>query len=107
MAYLPEINGFVSTNNSTSTPLTGSASWPGTGEDVSIYSNISVYIYADVIGTVNFEFSTDNSNWETNKSVTIEASEAHEFILPVTTKYFRINYTNGTSAHLDYKQFII
>ena len=55
-------NGFVSTLNSHSTPLTSNETWIGTYEDISEYSAIQVIGVTDQIGTLYFDFSTDGSN---------------------------------------------
>lgn len=93
----------VSTNNSTTTPLTGAATFTGTGDDVSIYSAVTITLYADVDSATDgmrFEFSTDNTNWDDTYTFTMDvsASDTRRFQFPVTAQYFRVRYTNGAGA---------
>lgn len=78
MPVTPDSGGFpveinnsnlVSTDNSTSTPLAGDATFTGTGEDISNYAALSVQVFASHASAtdgLSMEFSTDNSNWDEN-----------------------------------------
>jgi hypothetical protein len=91
----------VSTNNSTSTPLGISATFTGTGEDVHDYGALTCQLYADEDSAANgmtFQFSTDNTNWDDVYSFTMTGGETRRFQFPVCAQYFRLVYTNGTTA---------
>ena len=93
--------GVVDANNSTTTPLAGDGVFTGTGTEVLNYSGITVLIDADVSGTLEVQFSPDNSDWHTGESYTIPAitaGDAKFFTPPVQAKYFRIVYTNDSVA---------
>jgi hypothetical protein len=93
----------VDANNSTTTPLGIAGVFTGTGTEVLDYSFITVMISADedsAADGMQFQFSTDNSNWDDSYDFNIDASESttRRFQFPVTGRYFRIVYTNGGTA---------
>lgn len=51
------------TNNST-TPLSGGATFTGTGE-INDYEHVGVSCFSDTAGTLYFDFSPDGTNWST------------------------------------------
>ena len=108
---LEEVNGVVmpvenanvvSVDNSTTATLGISGVFTGTGDDVSNYSTVTVTIDASHDSATNgmsFEFSTDNVNWDDIYLFTYTAADgARRFQFPVTAKYFRTVYTNGTTG---------
>ncbi len=94
------INGKVSTANSSTATLGVSGVFTGTGEDVTAYSTITVFMDSDVSGTLSMQFSTDNTNWDRAKVVPLDIDLASGSVhtLEVVSQYFRIVYTNGTSG---------
>ena len=94
------VNGKVSTDNSSTATLSGAAVFTGTGEDVSPYSTITVFVDSDVDGTLSMQFSTDDTNWDRAKVVPVnqELASGSVHTLEVVSQYFRIVYTNGASA---------
>jgi hypothetical protein len=93
----------IDTNNSTTAPLSGGATFTGTGTDVSDYAAVACTVYADVdsgASGMQFQFSTDNSNWDDVYSFTMDVSDSdtRRFQFPVTAQYFRLVYTNGGGA---------
>jgi len=90
----------VSTNNSTSTPLSGSATYTGTWERAT-RSMALVQSYADQTGTIYFDFSTDGTNADSTfpvGGVTTTASVPTVQPAAVGGRYFRVRYVNGSSA---------
>ena len=92
-------NGFVSTLNSHSTPLTSNETWIGTYEDISEYSAIQVIGVTDQIGTLYFDFSTDGSNLDRSVQLSsgTDSSLGIHGLVPVT-KYGRVRLVNGSTA---------
>jgi len=93
----------VDTNNSTTTPLGGSATYTGTGTDMLGYAAVAITLYADVDSATDgmtFQFSTDNTNWDDIYTFTMDvsASDTRRFQFSVTAQYFRVVYTNGGGA---------
>ena len=55
---------------------------------------------------MRFQFSTDNTNWDDDYIFTYDESvngTARRFQFPVTAKYFRVNYTNGSVAQTHFR----
>jgi hypothetical protein len=99
---------FVSTNNSTTTPLGGGATFTGTGDDCLSYSAVTITLHADVDSAtdgMSFQFSTDNSNWDDVIAFTMDVSDSNtrRFQFPVTAQYFRLVYTNGAGAQATFR----
>jgi hypothetical protein len=93
----------VDANNSTTTPLGSNATFTGTGTDLLNYAGLTVTLFADQASASNgmrFEFSTDNTNWDVNVASGFDylASTGRIFQFTVQARYFRIRFTNGTSA---------
>lgn len=102
MTFITNIDGKISTNNSTTTILTAGNTFTGTGEDVSRYAFIEVFIKTDAnseaLGVI-LEFSTDNTNWDFGKSFTHDhkSNPVCIFTSDVLAKYFRVSYTTDTT----------
>lgn len=96
--------GTASTNNSTTTPLTGSATFTGTWEDITNYDFIEVSLYTDVDSATNggkIQLSTDGGTTaeRTLQNTITGGLGAYSYIIPVTAfTHFRIVYTNGSSG---------
>lgn len=90
----------VNSANSSTTPLSGGATFTGTAVDVSAYARISVFIDTDVDGTLKMQFSADGTNWDRTKPVAIDQTIAggSTHTLAVATQYFRVLVENGASA---------
>jgi hypothetical protein len=96
----------VSTNNSTTSPLGGGATFTGTGDDVSDFATVTCQLYADensATDGMTFQFSTDNSNWDDVYSFTMTGGETRRFQFPVCAQYFRIVYTNGATPQAAFR----
>ena len=101
MTYIPGVVNRVSTVNSSTTLLSGSATFTGTSEDATNYSTITINIYSDVASAnsgIKIEFSTDSSTWRFITTDTYQATFKYSQNFPVRAKYYRIVYTNGSSA---------
>jgi hypothetical protein len=94
-----QIVGIDSTTNNSTTPLSGGATFTGTGEQNAL-SDVMVSCKTDAAGTLYFDFSVDGSNWETfPTNGFIVASGIHEFHTAVKGgRYFRVRLVNGGSA---------
>jgi len=92
--------GNASTDNSTTTPLAGDATYTGTGEQ-NDFPEVLVMSKADVAGTLYFDFSSDGTNWDSTYPTSGYACsagvpEVHR--AAVGGRYFRVRYVNGSSA---------
>lgn len=91
----------VSSFNSSTTPLGISGVFTGTAEDVSEFATVSIAIFSDVASVVNglsIQFSVDGTNWDHTDGYTIMAATGKTFTIGRVARYFRIVYTNGTTA---------
>lgn len=91
--------GVQSTNNTTTTPLAGDATFTGTGEQ-NAAPDVMVSCQSDVSGTLYFDFSVDGTNWGAFPSAGFSVSAGiHEFHTAVKgPRYFRLRFVNGSSA---------
>ena len=91
--------GIESTSNNSTTPLSGGATFTGTGEQNSA-PDVMVSCKADAAGTLYFDFSVDGTNWETFPSNGfVVTSGIHEFHTAVKgPRYFRVRLVNGAAA---------
>ena len=99
-------SNLVSTDNSSSTPLTGDATFTGTGEDISSYAAVSIQVFASHASAtdgLSMEFSTDNSNWDEKHLATIAATTSREFTFPSHAKFFRVVYTNNSTEQTSFR----
>ena len=94
------VENSIDSNNSTTTPLSGDATFTGTGTDVSAFSNLTVQIFTDQNSATNgmkFEFSIDNTNWDEIHSFTFTANGTRRFQFACHAQYFRIVFINGST----------
>ncbi len=99
-------HGYRSQGNTTSDTLAGDAVFTGAAEDVSGFASISVFVFSDVAsasGGLSLELSTDGTNWDRSKTVTVEAGASQVHSLMVVAQFFRIVYTNGSSAQTSFR----
>lgn len=96
--------GLSSTVNSSTTPLSGGATFTGTGEQ-NFFPDVMASCYADVAGTLYFDFSIDGTNWRTFPTTGFTVSAGiHEFHTAVKgPRYFRARYINGGSAQATFQ----
>lgn len=100
---ISSIKGTISLLNSTTTPLGSNATFTGTYEDISNYASISVLFISDQSSSatgMEMDFSTDGVNTDVIEQYFFDATHANGdmLTLPAKGQFFRIKYTNGTSA---------
>lgn len=91
-----------SDGNSTTTPLTASSTFTGTGE-LNSYPDVFVSIATDQNGEYFLEFSPDGTNWDSSipyKFRTDGISTPHS--ISKGNRYFRIRFTNTSSSDQTY-----
>lgn len=95
------LGGLVSTGNTTTTPLSGGATYTGTWEDTRDYATLTITAYANVAsatGGWKLQWSSDGSNVDKEESLTLSAASGRALAINVRSRYFRTVYTNGASA---------
>jgi hypothetical protein len=77
----------------------------GTADDISSYSTITVFVDSDVDGTLSMQFSIDGANWDRTKVVDVDQliGSGSVHTLEVVAQYFRVVYTNGSSAQSHFR----
>lgn len=99
-------NGFVSTSNSSATPLAISGVFTGTGEDLTQYGFINISVISNVASAVNglsIQQSSDNTNWDLQDNYSIPASTGKTFSVPRQARYVRVVYTNGGTIQASFR----
>ena len=98
---LPAGGSFISTNNSTTTLLTGDEVFTGTAEDVSGFTTASVSVFGTnslATGTMAFQVSSDNVTFSTISRVIPDIQFDIPHMWLIAEKYFRVRYTNDSVA---------
>lgn len=93
-------SNYISSANSSTTPLAANATFTGTAEDVTIFKSVVVSVYTDVSSANNglsVQFSSDGTNWDFTHNTTITGGIPFSQTYQVLTRYFRLVYTNGAS----------
>lgn len=99
-------SGMVSTNNSSTTNITGSAAFTGTSEDVTQYSEMRVSVFSSHASATNglsIQQSSDGTNWDISDTYTIPVTTGKTFVVPRQAKFFRIVYTNGATTTTSFR----
>lgn len=96
-------SGSVDANNSSSAPLSSSATFTGETTDVSTYTSFVVACFSNVAGTLFVEFSTDGTNWDGSLQFNVSASLNEVHRLTVTRRYVRVRYVNGSVAQTTFR----
>jgi len=96
-------------NNSTTTPLAGGSTYTGTGVRFDQHNDVMVSVYADVSGTLYFEFSDDGTNWyseeeaESPSGFDVGAGETVVRKANKGARYFRAKYINDAGAQSSFR----
>lgn len=94
--------------NSTITPLSGGASFNASASgEQNDWPDVGVSCYADVAGTLYFDFSVNGTDWRTFPTAGFVVSAGvHEFHTAVKlSRYFRARFVNGSSAQSTFQLF--
>lgn len=89
----------ISSLNASSVPLSGGATFTGTGEQNNL-PQVMTIVQTDATGTCYFDFSVDGTNWSAYPSNGFKvASGINEFHTAVKgPRYFRVRYVNDSVA---------
>lgn len=99
VAIQEEVADLISSVNSSTTPLAGNAAYFGAAEDVTGYSVATVYVKSDqdsATDGLRIQLSSDGSNFDVEYDYTVSGGQV--YTIPLKAKYFKLSYTNGTSA---------
>lgn len=93
--------GIVSSTNSTTTPVTSTLSFTGTGEEWKDFGSIVINVFTDAAsGTdgLSIQQSSDNTNWDIRDTYTISSmasGQGKTFQVQPAARFGRIVYTQG------------
>lgn len=106
LSFTP-LYGIESTGNTTTTPLSGGATFTGAAEQNGA-PDVMCSCYADVAGTLYFDFSVDGTNWRTFPPAGFTVSAGiHEFHTAVKgPRYFRARFVNGVGAQSTFQLYV-
>lgn len=96
----------ISLLNSSTATLGSGATYTGTGEDVSNFSEMRITVFSNVASAtdgLSVQQSTDNTNWDVTDTYTIPAGTAKTYVVPRQARYFRIVYTNGGTIQTSFR----
>lgn len=95
-----------STLNSTTAVLAGGATFTGTAESVTGYSDVRVSVFASHASATDglaLQQSIDGTNWDFVDSYTIPAASGKAFGVGVNANWFRAVYTNGATLQTSFR----
>jgi len=79
-------------------PLAGSAVYTSSVQFVQRATQITGTVFADEAGTISIQQGGDGLNWDSKTNYSVSASTGLGFEVDVLSQYWRIVYTNGSSA---------
>jgi|SRR3990172_10770773 len=91
---------------STAVPLGIGASFVSASYLVETYDEIIGTCFADQNGTIFFESSWDNINFDGEEHTTYIANNRLEFKIPIVARYARITFTNGPVLQTIFRLFM-
>lgn len=101
-----DLNGTISTNNSTTSVLAGNAVFTGTSEDALNYNEIRISVISSHVSAtdgLSIQQSEDNTNWDFTDTYTIPAATGKTYSIPRQARYFRVVYTNGATLQTSFR----
>lgn len=105
-ALRTDLNGFLSTNNSTTSVLAGGAVFTGVSDDSLNYNEIRISVITSHVSAtdgLSIQQSSDNSNWDITDTYTIPATTGKTYSVPRQARYFRVVYTNGATLQTSFR----
>lgn len=96
-------DGIILTDNSTTTPLGIGGVFTGGTHDVSSFTSITIFSYSDQAGTLQVEWSTDGTNWDSIVSYSIAVGQHDHLTFSRRARYFRLIWTNGAVGQATFR----
>ena len=97
----------VDANNSSTSTLTASSVFTGTGVDLLDHQAVAVNISAShdsAVDGMQFQFSSDGTNWDISYIFTYTAADGgRAFQFGIYAKYFRVMFTNGSTGQTHFR----
>jgi hypothetical protein len=96
----------IDSGNSSSTPLAGAATFPGSSKDISRYRSIAINVYSNVASAtdgLSIQQSADGTNWDHTDVFTVPADTGKVYTIAPHAQYLKVVYTNGGSAQTSFR----
>jgi hypothetical protein len=100
MLRLPETRSLLHVGSSTTTPLSGGATFTGASVDASNYTTVEVTVISDTASAPNglrVEHSMNATNWDTVERRSVQAGVPFTESFPVVAQFVRVVYTSGSA----------
>ena len=96
-----QVTSLVSSGNSSTTPLTAGSTFTGTSVDLITlgYVSVQIEVLTDKAGTLQMQFSPDNSNWDHTTTVAVPASNSTSVASGIHGRYVRTVMTNTAGTN--------
>lgn len=93
---------------STLAPLAGSAAYTSPSIPVVGAGGVSIVgtVFSDQSGTLSIQQSYDNANFDANNNISVTANQGQGIEISVLAPYFRVVYTNGSTAQTVFRLYI-
>lgn len=101
-----ELNGTISTDNSSTATLLSGATFTGVAEEVINFASICVSVFSNVASAssgLSLQFSSDGTNWDVSYPFTVGAGTGRTFKAGIEARYFRVVYTNGGTSQASFR----
>ena len=98
---ITNVAAVVNAANSTASALNAGQNFTGTSVDLvsTMYTAIQVQLLTDQNGTVQLQFSTDNSNWDHTVAGPVTANESTSISTGIHGRYVRVKMTNTSASN--------
>ncbi len=106
MTFIPSVLTYDDQNNSSTSTLSSSASFTGSGTSTNGYDTLVITVKSNVdsaSGGIAIQFSNDNVTYETLYSDTYYASSFFTKSYQLLKKYYKVVYTNGSSSQSSFQ----
>lgn len=101
-----ELQGVISTGNSTAFTLDPAGVFVGDAEDVTDFGTIEISVYSNVASATDglcIQFSSDGTNWDHSDDYTVPAATGKNYSVQRVAQFFRIVYTNGGTIQNEFR----
>lgn len=87
----------------TTTNLGANASYTSVAMNMNNFSHLTGFVYADVDGVLKIQVSSNASNWYDAETISVTGGTTVTFIREVVARWYRIVYTNGSTAQSSFR----
>jgi hypothetical protein len=106
VTQIQSISGIISTQNSSTSTLTATSVFTGTGVDVSRMAAVTISSFANVASSgegFQVQWSSDNSNWDLIETFTAPSGVGIYYSSAPKARYVRVVYRNGATNQSSFR----